>query len=304
MTIVLAAAHAVPKPWGRADLAPWRSGAVPGKAVGEVRFALPDANAPKPALLLKLLFTDQPLSIQVHPDDAFARTIGLENGKSEAWYILDAQPNARVGVGLTRRLGAARLRAAIADRSIASLLHWRQVRAGDVVFVPAGMIHAIGAGLVVAEIQQRSDATFRLFDHDRARGLHVEHAVAAADTSLRDEPVASVGLHDGTAIILATPHFVIERLVLPPGAQAEIDAPGETWLLVIDGAAQVGPVRAVRGDAVHAVADRAALTAGTSGVTVLIAYPGPTPRTERRAEAVESDGRRLVRSHPVLEVGA
>ena len=146
-------------------------------------------NAPIPALLLKLLFTSEPLSIQVHPDDAFARSIGLPNGKTEAWYILAALPDARVAVGLKRHLTPQELRASIKDGSIAGLTQWRPVVKGDIIFVPAGTIHAIGAGIVLAEIQQRSDATFRLYDYGRQRELHEDNAVAASDAGPVQRPI-------------------------------------------------------------------------------------------------------------------
>ena len=167
MAIEHASVQVVRKPWGVSDLHPWSSIDGSGDAVGELWFQRADKNAPIPALLLKLLFTSEPLSIQVHPDDAFARSIGLPNGKTEAWYILSAAPDARVGVGLKRRLTPQELRAAITDGSIADLVQWRPVAKGDIIFIPAGTIHAIGAGIVLAEIQQRSDATFRLFDYGR-----------------------------------------------------------------------------------------------------------------------------------------
>src|SRR5664280_3929211 len=88
------------KPWGVANLHPWSSIDGSGDAIGELWFQRVDKNAPTPALLLKLLFTSEPLSIQVHPDDAFASSIGLPNGKTEAWYILSATPGARGAVGL------------------------------------------------------------------------------------------------------------------------------------------------------------------------------------------------------------
>ncbi len=140
----------------------------------------PTARHADPSLLLKLLFTSQPLSIQVHPDDAFAHSMGLPNGKTEAWYVLSATPEAKVALGLTRRLTPQQLRTAIGDGSIADLMMWRSVSARDVISVPAGTIHAIGAGLVIAEIQQRSDTTFRLSDSGRGRELHIENAIAVA----------------------------------------------------------------------------------------------------------------------------
>jgi mannose-6-phosphate isomerase len=94
-------------------------------------------NAPDPALLLKLLFTKEPLSIQVHPNDAFAQSIGLGHGKTEAWYILSATPGAKIAVGLKRQLTTPQLRASIEDGSISDLVQWHRVLKDDVIFVPA-----------------------------------------------------------------------------------------------------------------------------------------------------------------------
>ena len=181
MAIEHAAVQVVRKPWGVADLRPWSGIDGSGDAIGELWFQRVDKNAPIPALLLKLLFTSEPLSIQVHPDDAFARSIGLPNGKTEAWYILAALPDARIAVGLKRHLTPQELHAAIKDGSIAGLTQWRPAVKGDIIFVPAGTIHATGAGIVLAEIQQRSDATFRLYDYGRQRELHEDRAVAVSD---------------------------------------------------------------------------------------------------------------------------
>jgi mannose-6-phosphate isomerase len=101
-----ASAQLVRKPWGSADLRPWSNIDRDGVPIGELWFQRTDKNAPDSALLLKLLFTTQPLSIQVHPADAFAQSIGLANGKTEAWYILSAVPNAEVAIGLKRLLSA------------------------------------------------------------------------------------------------------------------------------------------------------------------------------------------------------
>src|SRR5258708_4905281 len=104
MPVERASVLVIRKPWGVSDLKPWSSVDGGGEAVGELWFERADENAPIPALLLKLLFTSEPLSIQVHPDDTFARAMGLPNGKSEAWYILSAEPGARIGVGLKHRI--------------------------------------------------------------------------------------------------------------------------------------------------------------------------------------------------------
>src|SRR5437867_1385111 len=182
MPIEHASVRVVHKPWGVSDLQPWSSIDGTGDAVGELWFERADKNAPAPALLLKLLFTSEPLSIQVHPDDTFARAIGMPNGKSEAWYILSAEPGAQIGVGLKHRVTPQELHASIRSSSIVDLVDWRPVAQGDSIFVPAGTIHAIGAGIVLAEIQHHSDATFRLFDYGRQRELHEDNGVAVANT--------------------------------------------------------------------------------------------------------------------------
>lgn len=151
MAIEHAAVQVVRKPWGVVDLHPWNDIDGSKDPVGELWFQRPDQSAPIPELLLKLLFTSEPLSIQVHPDDAFARSVGLQNGKTEAWYILSATPDARVGLGLTLHLAPPELRAAIKSGAIAGLVNWCSVKKGDIIFVPAGTIHTIGAGIVLAE---------------------------------------------------------------------------------------------------------------------------------------------------------
>ena len=152
MTIEHAIAHSLPKPWGAVDSRPWSSAGRNDNTIGEIWYERSGSAAVAPALLLKLLLTSQSLSIQVHPGDAYARTIGLPNGKTEAWYVLSAAPDAKIALGLKRRLTKQQLRQAIDDGSISDLVVWQAVCAGDTAFVPAGTIHAIGAGLVIVEI--------------------------------------------------------------------------------------------------------------------------------------------------------
>ncbi len=147
MTIELAHAHSFSKPWGVADARPWMSaGPSDGGKIGEIWYERSAFTDTAPSLLLKLLFTNEPLSIQVHPDDAYARSIGLPNGKTEAWYVLSAAPDAKVALGLKHRLTAEQLRHAIDDGSISGLVAWQEVRPGATIFVSAGTIHAIGRG--------------------------------------------------------------------------------------------------------------------------------------------------------------
>ena len=217
MPIEHASVRVVHKPWGVSDLQPWSSIDGTADAVGELWFERADKNAPVPALLLKLLFTSEPLSIQVHPDDTFARAMGMPNGKSEAWYIISAKPDAQIGVGLKHRVTPQELRASITNGSIVELVQWRPVAKGDVIFIPAGTIHAIGAGIVLAEIQQRSDTTFRLFDYGRQRELHEDNGVAVAHAWPLRSPANPTRLTDERTVLVASRHFVLERVDLPEG---------------------------------------------------------------------------------------
>ena len=277
MAIEHASVQVVRKPWGVADLNPWSSSDGSGDAIGELWFQRPDKNALIPTLLLKLLFTSEPLSIQVHPDDAFARSTGLPNGKTEAWYILSATPDARVAIGLKRHLTPRELRTSIKDGSIAGLTQWRPVAKDDVIFVPAGTIHAIGAGIVLAEIQQRSDATFRLFDYGRQRELHEDSAVAVSDAGPVRIQCPPRHLTAARTVLIANPHFVLERIDLPANSIWALNADQETWILVIKGHARIGLTNTTLGDAIFVEADRAGIEVGPDGMSGLIAYPGPDP---------------------------
>lgn len=272
MAIERANITSVGKPWGRRDLRPWSEISSDAEAIGELWFDRADAGAPDTALLLKLLFTDQPLSIQVHPDDAFARSIGLANGKTEAWYILSASPDARIAVGLAHLMTAGQLRTAIEDGSISHLVKWRTVQKDDVVFVPAGTIHAVGAGLVLAEIQQRSDATFRLFDFGRNRQLDTINAVAATIAGIFTCQAGAHRLTDARVLLVASPYFVLERIDLGAGTRWQIDVDAETWLLVVAGEASVGRLGVSVGEAIFMEADHADIDVGPSGLTFLLAY--------------------------------
>lgn len=278
MAIEHACTRVVSKPWGSNDLSPWSDIQPDGVAIGELWFHRSDVKAPDPTLLLKLLFTKQPLSIQVHPNDEFARSIGLVNGKTEAWYILSATPEAKVAVGLKRQLTTPQLRASIEDGSIADLIQWRPVRKDDVIFVPAGTIHAIGPGLVLAEIQQRSDTTFRLFDHGREREIHVDNAVAAANAGPAECQSIPGRLSDTRSVLVASSHFILERVDLPPNSNWRLDAEQETWILVIEGHVQVELMNAFVGEAIFVEADHTNLKVGTRGFTGLVAYLGPRPK--------------------------
>ena len=279
MTIEHACMQVVHKPWGSNDLRPWSELQGDGVPIGELWFQRADPTSPPPALLLKLLFTTEPLSIQVHPDDAYAQSIGMAHGKTEAWYILSAVPGAKVAIGLKGQLTAPQLRASIEDGSIADLIQWHLVRKGDAIFVPAGTIHAIGPGLVIAEIQQRSDATFRLFDYGRQRELHAVNAVASALAGPADCQSIQRRLTGARTLLGAGSHFVLERIDLSSKSNWEFHAGPETWLLVLEGHARIGLMNAFAGEAMFLEAEETRIEAGAEGMKGLLAYLATEPST-------------------------
>ena len=274
MTIEHAHAHTLSKPWGAVDLRPWSNAGDDANTIGEIWYERSDSTAVPPSLLLKLLFTNQSLSIQVHPDDAYAQSIGLPNGKTEAWHVLSAAPEAKIALGLKRRLTHEQLRHAIDDGSISDLVVWQPAHPGDTTLVAAGTIHAIGAGLVIAEIQQRSGATFRLFDHGRGRELHIENALAVANTGPADFRVPPTRLTDTRTLLASNSHFTFERIELAPDSARCLEAKHETWLLVVAGSARAGSFDLTTGDAVFAQSDRVNIRAGRDVLAVLVAYTG------------------------------
>lgn len=277
MALEQACIEMVPKPWGKADLLPWSATGHPSVPIGELWFQRCDPHAPEPALLLKLLFTQEALSIQVHPDDAVAHMMGLPRGKTEAWYILSATEDAAVGVGLEAVITPEQLRAAIADGSIVRRVAWHKPLKGDVIAVPAGTIHAIGAGLVLAEIQQRSDTTFRLFDHGRLRELHIEQGVAAALAGPAKHSAPARRLSDVRTVLVANPYFVFERIDLPAGSTWDLDARCETWLAIIAGDAGVGALQIGIGQGCFIEAETVRIVPGEAGLSCLVAYNAATP---------------------------
>jgi len=293
LTIEQAIVRAKPKPWGSIDLRPWSGVSTSDGPIGELWFERPAVRQTE--LLLKLLFTTEPLSIQVHPNDAFARSIGLSNGKTEAWYILSAIPGAQVALGLNYPRSSSALRTAITDGSIANIVHWHPVHKGDVISVPAGTIHAIGAGIVLAEIQQHSDATFRLFDYGRQRELHIENAVAVATAGPREDQSPPERLSDARIVLAINAYFALEQIDLVPGSVWTLDAPKETWILAIEGHAQLGETKLSPGDAVFLEADHAEIQVGADGLKALLAYLGPdvNPDALRDHTVIEVDGVRL-----------
>ena len=265
----------VQKPWGTLNLLPWSRFAANGTPVGELWFDRTEDGGDASDLLIKLLFTEQRLSVQVHPDDTYARSLGQPNGKTEAWYILSAQPGAQVGLGLTSSLSASQLRAAILDGSVADLVDWRPVATGDVIFVPAGTIHAIGPGLVIAEIQQRSDTTYRLFDYGRGRALDMERAIDVADAGPAKSQQQPDRLNATRTILVDNALFVIERITLAASLPYQLTASGETWIMGVDGSLKISGITLGPGEVAFMNNGGAEIVSDLSGAVALVIQAGP-----------------------------
>ncbi|MEP3226014.1 MAG: class I mannose-6-phosphate isomerase [Parasphingorhabdus sp.] len=199
----------VPKPWGQLNLPPIFGGNQKEK-IGEIWFAPPKTIVP--ALLTKYLFTSEKLSIQVHPNDRQARRNGMPNGKEECWYILDADPDAVLGLGLTKEVSATKLHAAIVCGQIEQLMDWKPVKSGDLFYVPAGTIHAIGPGIKLIEVQQNADITYRLYDYGRPRELHLDDAISVATLKPYDLKHYSQAPKNESALLVDGPHFKLFQI--------------------------------------------------------------------------------------------
>jgi mannose-6-phosphate isomerase len=263
----------VPKVWGRRDVPPM-FGRLPdgGEPLGEVWF--PDRAGDEAELLVKYLFTSEKLSIQVHPGEAAAKAAGHARGKDEAWVILRAEPEAVIGLGLLERVSRDELRAAALDGSLEQLIDWRPVTAGDVVYSPAGTIHALGPGLTLVEIQQNLDLTYRLYDYGRPRELHVEEGVAVADPAPFRGRTSPEPIGEGREL-LAAGAFVVERW---RGREQTVGVDGDApiWLIPLDpgGAVDGAPLEA---GSVWVARGPTAVRAPEEG-GLLVAYGGDSPR--------------------------
>ncbi len=160
-----------------------------GRLVGEDNYMRFGDRFP---LLVKFIDARRDLSIQVHPDDATARRHGFANGKTEMWYIMDSAPGARLRTGLKRHITPEEYKEMVADGSICDAVMEYEVSEGDCFFIPAGRIHSCGAGCFLAEIQQTSDVTYRIYDFNRkdsngnCRELHTEKAAEAIDYTVKE----------------------------------------------------------------------------------------------------------------------
>ena len=251
--------------WGRESLAPFFPDQPRNNPIGEVWFTftenvtslgknLGDLLRGEPALLgtagdaqhpgicpilVKLLFTTERLSVQVHPDDEYAEKHHGSLGKTEAWYVMDSQPPGEVAVGFRKPLAADRLAGAAQSGEIVNLLDWRKVQHGDVIFTPAGTVHAIGAGLTICEIQENSDITYRLYDYGRPRELHLEHGAKVSHLGPHQHDVKPRSLSAGRDELVVSKYFRIEKLAPKTGFQIPGDLPFYLLAICMKGSGQM-----------------------------------------------------------------
>ncbi|HEV3156768.1 MAG TPA: type I phosphomannose isomerase catalytic subunit [Candidatus Baltobacteraceae bacterium] len=208
-----------------------REGRFAGSSLAQIRVLLGqalmgrlDPTAPFP-LLSKFIDARQALSVQVHPDDEYARRVeGKANGKTECWYVLEASSNAELVLGWTRDVSREEYLKRVGDGSLEELLRRVPVAPGDVFYLPAGTLHAIGAGIILFELQQSSDLTYRIFDWNRLgldgkpRELHVQKAADVLDYRAgHDEAINPLTFVDGSAdrsLLIVDSHFLLERVRL------------------------------------------------------------------------------------------
>ncbi|MCL2040995.1 MAG: class I mannose-6-phosphate isomerase [Bacteroidales bacterium] len=170
-------------------------------------------------LLFKLIDAHEDLSVQVHPDDALAQQRGLENGKTEMWYIMQAEKESQLIAGFNTSLNKESFTKLLTQNRLEEVLNYEKVTPGDVFFTPAGRVHSIGKGILLAEIQQSSDTTYRIYDWNRTddngkpRPLHVAESLDAIDFQLHKEYKTCYSVEKNkTAPIVQSPYFTTNIL--------------------------------------------------------------------------------------------
>jgi mannose-6-phosphate isomerase len=238
------------KVWGRTHLSPWYPDSQ--TPIGEAWFL----SAQELPLLVKWIFTSERLSVQVHPDDG---EVG-PRGKTEMWYILDAEPGATIAMGFREPITRGSLREATRTGEVERLLRWVPVHAGETYFIPAHTVHAIGAGIVLCEIQQNSDVTYRLWDYGRPREIHVEQAIPLCDLGVHPGASLPIPLGADREELVRSPHFVTELVRLDKGATLEADRRTCHLWICMAGNGKIGDLAYLPGE-VWLVPDQAAIAA-------------------------------------------
>ena len=233
--------------WGFQDLAPWYDYKTDGEPIGEVwltgemcaaetsplagkslsdiakqhssELLGPEHAGQEFPLLVKVLFPKEKLSVQVHPDDAMAQKYGDPRGKTECWYALDAEPDAKVALGIKPGVTPEEIRRGIEDAALEELLEWVPVHKGDMLYVDAGTVHAIGPGAVILETQQTSDLTYRMYDYGRPRELHLDKSFEAMRLKTKAGKVPPQAENSHT-ILVDEHYFRVERWMVQGSADA------------------------------------------------------------------------------------
>ena len=200
-------------------------------------------------LLVKMLFPDDKLSVQVHPNDAEAKALGMRRGKTECWYVLEAEPGVSVAVGLKSGVSAEELEQAATAGTVEDLLEMIPVEVGDMVLVDAGTVHAIWPGVVLLEVQQTSDTTYRLFDYGRGRELHLEAGMKVVKVGT-DAGKVRKKQGEGYTRLIENEYFVVDRFEVPPGYTFEMPMDGVGCVVSVKGRAAANAVRFNVGEAV------------------------------------------------------
>jgi mannose-6-phosphate isomerase len=244
------------RPWGRRDLRPWYSETGTKELVGEAWLtgpqcvveegefegktlaSLADVVGGEFPLLVKLLFPNEKLSVQVHPDDVQAQAVGEARGKTECWYALEAEKGATIALGLKDGVTTQDVKDAIAGETLEALLRWVPVSVGDMLFVDAGTVHAIGPGVVLLETQQTSDITYRLYDYGRPRELHLERGLKVIKPKTAAGKVTPLQM-DGFTRLIEQHYFVVDRFDLEEMRERRVSFEGPGCLVGLKGAAAV-----------------------------------------------------------------
>lgn len=187
-------------------------------------------------LLIKFLFPREKLSVQVHPDDEGARRLGQPCGKTECWYVVGAEPGAQIGLGLKPGVTKAQFEQAIRETRAEELMNWLNIHPGEMIYVDAGTVHAIGSGSILVETQQNSDTTFRLYDYGRPRELHVEQGLVAVKERTRAGKVRSKRAVAHCTELVSAPSFSVAKVALGKGDQLtrhKEDEPGQASVTVL-----------------------------------------------------------------------
>lgn len=216
-------------------------------------------------LLLKFLFPEEHLSVQVHPDDATAQRFGEPWGKTECWYVANAKPGAKIALGLKPGVTVTQFELSIQENRAEELLNWIDVYQGEMIYVAGGTVHTLGPGAVIVETQQQSDTTYRLYDYGRPRPLHLERGLAsvkernASGKVVRPAPVSIDGDKSRQSSMIAAPYFAVDMFELKePHVFSTAASAGKTSvqiLVAVEGCGVVevqgrDPVTLAKGDAV------------------------------------------------------